>query len=178
MDLSNLVLHEVKKNVKLDSTYDAFYWDYDIMIDKQGNILIEKILCSNLKEKSIFEKQIVVKINDNKPISFLIIDYYRELIQNLGEDSISSEMLDIELKKILTLRNTDEKLLGRLEQNMKQLEKKVKYYEIKNEILNNGLTNYKSKIERLREVIDSTRKTHSHEIEKLMITIRNIYREL
>lgn len=178
MDLSNLVLHEFKKNVKLDSTYDSFYWDYEIMIDAQGNILIEKTLGSNIKENSRFEKQTIVKIFNNKPISFLIIEYYRELIQNIREDLISSEILDDELKKIIILRNTDEKLLRHIEEETNNLRKKVMYYEIQNDILNNAMKTYKQKINRLKELIDSSRKTHSHEIEKLMITIRNIYREL
>lgn len=178
MDLSNLVLHEFKKNVKLDAAYEDFYWDYEIMIDNKGNILIEKTLGSNIQPNSRFEKQVIVQIFNNKPISFLIIDYYRELINNLKEETITSEILDIELKKILVLRNSDEKLLTHIEQNMSSLKKKLTVYEIQNDILNNAMNTYKQKINRLKELIESSKKTHSHEIEKLMITIRNIYREL
>lgn len=178
MDFSNLVLHEFKKNIKLDAAYDDFYWDYEIMIDNQGNILIEKTLGSNIQQNSRFEKQPIVQIFNNKPLSFLVIDYYRELINNIKEETITSEMLDIELKKILILRNTDEKLLRHIEEENNNLRKKLTYYQIQNDILNNAMNTYKQKISRLKEVIDSSRKTHSHEIEKLMITIRNIYREL
>jgi len=60
IDKSNLILHEKRKNVKKyqECLGNTFYYNYEIMIDMNGNVLIEKTTDTTLESNYQPKKEV------------------------------------------------------------------------------------------------------------------------
>lgn len=178
IDRNNLILHEKRKNIKknYDCLGNIFYFDYEIMIDIHGNVLIEKT--TNTIKESNYQpiKENLVEINDNQVVRPLILEIYKDILDTTYE--LLEEQLEIQLKRIINLKNTDVLLIRTVEEELTRCRNKLTNYKTQTEISKNLLKTYQVKINEMKNILEENKNTHNEEIEKLMLTISNIYRHL
>ena len=178
LDKVNLILHEKIKNIKenYDCLGNTFNYNYEIMIDINGNVLIEKttntIQESNFKPK----KEILVEINDNIPIHPVILDIYQEILTNTH--SLLQCPLEEQLKRIIQLKNTDPLIIKRFQDELARCHNKMNNYKTSSDISKDLIKVYQTKIKEMNKIIEQNKNIHDVEIQKLMDTISNIYRHL
>lgn len=178
IDKSNLLLHEKIENVKKyqDCLGNTFYYTYEIMIDNNGNVLLEKT--TDTIVKSNFEPKIerLVEINDNTVIHQIILEVYKEILTATYD--LLQEPLEEQLTRIVNLKKTDPLLVKLFQDELDQYHNKMCNYKRQSELSKELLKTYQTKIEQLKQIIEANKNTHSDEIQKLMETISNVYRHL
>jgi len=178
IDKENLVLHEKRKNVKqnYECLGNIFYFDYEIMIDVHGNVLIEKT--TNTIKESSYEprKEAIVEINDNQYVDRLILEIYKDILDSTYE--LLEEQIEHQLKRIINLKKTDPLLIKTVQEEFLRNTNKIKNYKIQSELTKDLLKTYQLKINEMRKIIEENKNNHNEEMQKLMMTISNIYRHL
>lgn len=178
LDRDNLLLHQHIKNIKenYECLGNTFYYDYEINIDANGNVLIERITntiqLTNFKPK----KEVFLEINDNIQIYPIILDIYTEILDNIHQ--LFKDPLEQQLKRIITLKNTDTLVIKTFQDQLNRCHNKMNNYKTSSEISKDLIKVYQTKIEEMKKIIDENKNTHDDEIKKLMDTISNIYRYL
>ena len=178
IDRNNLILHEKRKNIKknYDCLGNVFYFDYEIMIDIYGNVLIEKMTNTIKETDYVARKEIIVEINDNKLVKPLILEIYKDILDTTYE--LLEEQIEPQLKRIINLKNTDPLLIATVEEELTRCTNKIKNYKIQETISKDLLKTYQLKLNEMRKIIEENKNVHNDEIQKLMLTISNIYRHL
>jgi len=178
VDRSNLILHEKRKNIKknYECLGNVFYFDYEIMIDIYGNVLIEKITNTITETDYIPRKEIIVEINDNQAVKPLILEIYKDILDTTYD--LLEEQMEPQLKRIINLKNTDPLLITTVEEEFTRSLNKIKNYKIQATISKDLLKTYQLKLNEMRKIMQENRNIHNEEVQKLMLTISNIYRHL
>ena len=177
-DRNNLILHEKRKNIKknYECLGNVFYFDYDIMIDIHGNVLIEKTTHTIKETDYVPRKEILVQINDNQIVKPLILEIYKDILDTTYE--LLEEQLESQLKRIINLKNTDPLLIATVEEEFTRCRNKINNYKTQSSISKELIKTYQFKINEMRKIIEDNKNIHNEEVQKLMITISNIYRHL
>lgn len=178
IDRNNLILHEKRKNIKknYECLGNVFYFDYEIMIDIYGNVLIEKTINTIKETDYVPRKETIVEINDNEVVKPLILEIYKDILETTYE--LLEEQIEPQLKRIVSLKNTDPLLIKTVEEELTRCLNKIKNYKIQETISKDLLKTYQLKINEMRKIIEANRNVHNEEVQKLMLTISNIYRHL
>jgi len=177
-DRNNLILHEKRKNIKknYESLGNVFYFDYEIMIDIHGNVLIEKRINTIKETDYVSRKEILVEINDNEVVKPLILEIYKDILDTTYE--LLEEQLELQLKRIINLKNTDALLIKTVEEEFTRCRNKITNYKMQASISKDLLQTYQSKINEMKKIIEDNKNIHNDEMQKLMDTISNIYKHL
>jgi len=178
IDRDKIILHEKRKNIKknYECLGNVFYFDYEIMIDIHGNVLIEKTTNTIKETDYIPRKEILVEINNNEPVAALILEIYKDILDTTYD--ILEEQIEPQLKRIVNLKNTDPLLIKTVEEEFTRSRNKIANYKMQSSISKDLLQTYQSKIGEMRKIIEDTQNIHNEEVQKLMMTISNIYRHL
>lgn len=178
IDRSNLILHEKRKNIKknYECFGNVFYFDYEIMIDIYGNVLIEKTINTIKETDYVPRKEIVVEINNNEIVKPLILEIYKDILDTTHE--LLEEQIEVQLKRIINLKNTDPLLINTVEEEFVRCRNKIKNFKMQTTISKDLLKTYQLKINEMRKIIEDNKNIHNEEVQKLMLTISNIYRHL
>lgn len=178
VDKSNLILHEKRKNVKKyqECLGNTFYYNYEIMIDMNGNVLIEKT--TNTTQESNYQpkKEVFIEINDSKGIHPIILEIYKEILSTTYD--LLQQSLEEQLTRIIALKNTDPLLVKLFEDELEQCRNKMNNYKRQSELSKDLLKTYQTKIQDLKQIIETNKNMHDDEIKKLMETISNVYKQL
>jgi len=178
VDRNNLILHEKRKNIKknYECLGNVFYFDYEIMIDIHGNVLIEKITNTIKETNYLPRKENIVEINDNELVKPLILEIYKDILDTTYE--LLEEQIEPQLKRIINLKNTDPLLIKTVEEEFTRCRKKLENYKLQTTISKDLLKTYQLKINEMKKIIEENKNIHNEEVQKLMLTISNIYRHL
>ena len=178
IDRSNLVFYEKRKNVKqhYECLGNTFYYNYEIMIDIQGNVLIEKTTNTIRETDYPTKKEVFVEINDNICVHPIILDVYTEILSTTYD--LLQSPLEEQLRRIINLKNTDPLLVKLFGNELEQCRNKMNNYKIQSNLSKDLLTTYQAKISEMKKVIEENKNIHNDEVQKLMQTISTIYRHL
>lgn len=178
VDKSNLILHEKRKNVKKyhDFLGNTFYYNYEIMIDSNGNVLIEKTTDTTQESNYQPKKEAFIEMNDSTGIHPIILEVYREILSTTYD--LLQDALEEQLRRIVNLKYTDPLLVKIFEDELEQCRNKMNNYKIQSELTKDLLKTYQTKIQNLKEIIETKKNAHDEEIQKLMETISAIYKHL
>lgn len=178
VDKSSLILHEKRQNIReyYSCLGNAFSYNYEIMIDVNGNVLIEKTTSTIEDSNYVPKKEIFVEINDNIHIHPVVLDIYKQILSTTVE--LLQVPLEMQLKRIINLKNTDPLLISTFQEELSRCTNKMNNYKTQSQLSKDLLKVYQKKIQDLKEIIEANRNVHDDEIQKLMETISTIYRHL
>jgi hypothetical protein len=178
LDKGHLMLHEKLENIKenYDCLANTFYYNYEIMIDVNGNVLIEKTTNTTQQTNFKSKKEKILEINDNIHIHPLILDIYKEILSNSQE--LFQYPLEQQLKRIINLKNTDPLVINTFQDELTRCRNKMNNYKTNSDISKDLIKVYQAKIAEMKKIIEENKNIHDDEMQKLMDTISNIYRHL
>jgi hypothetical protein len=178
MKTQNIILHECIQNIKKypEDSECLIEFNYEIFIYEDGNVKITREANQPLKSGD-FVKQILLETNVNKEIYPIIVDYYKDILDNMN-NNLPAKYLEDELLQIKDLLEIDHKFLRETNNRIECLSRKNFYYKIENENLKIMNNNYRVDIKNLKNIIEQHKNSHSYEIQQLLTTINKICREL
>jgi hypothetical protein len=153
MENSNLILHEYIQNIcKYPELLDkSVHFNYEIFIYNDGNIKIIKETVNPINREERIEN-ILFQTTSSKEIYPIIIDYYKDILDNLNTN-LPAKYLEEELLQIKSVLNSDKRFLNDINMRFNSLIRKNVYYKMENANLKIMNNNYRVDISNLKKII-------------------------
>lgn len=170
----NIILHECIENIQkyIECPDNLIAFNYEIIIYEDGNVLITREMNRPLNSGEIV-KHTLLETFDSKEMYPLVVDYYKDILDNLNRN-LPAEYIELELLKIKTLLEIDTRFIEDINYMVESLKKKNFYYKMENENLKIMNNNYKIDIKNLKKTIEEKEEYHSNEVKQLLSTINKI----
>lgn len=174
----NIILHECIENIQkyIECPDNKIAYNYEIIIFEDGNVKITREINRPLSSGEIVSHTLLETF-DSKEMYPLIVDYYKDILDNLNRN-LPSEYIEFELLKIKTLLEIDTRFVEDINYMVESLKKKNFYYKTENENLKIMNNNYKIDIRNLKKIILENQDNHSNEVKQLVNTINKLCDQL
>jgi len=174
----NIILHECIENIQkyIECPDNQIAYNYEIIIYEDGNVIITREMNRPLNSGEIV-KHTILETFDSKEMYPLIVDYYKDILDNVNRN-LPSEYVELELLKIKNLLEIDTRFVEDINYLVESLKKKNFYYKMENENLKIMNNNYKVDIRKLKNIIVENQDNHSNEVKQLIATINKMCDQL